>query len=555
MTEKTHNRYNISALPLLHTVVQKLALTEILKEFIPTHGNETIHVADTITLLIYNLALGKMPLYKLEEWCRSIDFRCLGYLTAKGEKYTDDRFGRALDKLYLADRASLMTSIVLKAVKKFNINLSRIHNDSTSVKAYGKIEGKTESGIELKRGHSKDHRPDLKQIIFSLSISADGGIPVHQKTYSGNRTDDTTHIETWNSLCKICDSFNFLYVADSKLATDEQLDHIVTHGGRAVTIMPKTWNEVKSFKEKLSQASISKKEILRRHKPGNTVETEYFSAFNGDYLTTKKQYRIHWIFSSSKKDRDRSERIVRLEKTENLLTILNSKINTYNLKTKDQIVTAIQSIFAKNGTAKLFDINFGTTLESERKQTTPGRPGPNTKHEKIVREIITLQWSRNKSQITQEMKIDGIFPLLSTDKTLSAKEVLIAYKYQPRLEKRFTQFKSIHNAAPLLFNNIERVEANMFVFFMALMVQALVEREVRTSMKEKEIERIDVYPEHRCSKSPTSNAIFELFESVSTYQILYGEELIEEFKDDLNDTQNLILNLLKINPEKYWKSN
>lgn len=46
-------------------------------------------------------------------------------------------------------------------------------------------------------GHQQDHRPDLKQLVFSLSISSDGAVPVHYKTYSGNRTDDTTHIERW----------------------------------------------------------------------------------------------------------------------------------------------------------------------------------------------------------------------------------------------------------------------------------------------------------------------------------------------------------------------
>jgi len=57
------------------------------------------------------------------------------------------------------------------------------------------------------------------------------------------------------------------------------------------------------------------------------------------------------------------------------------------------------------------------------------------------------------------------FLALCTDENISCKEALKAYKYQPRLEKRFNQFKSIHNAAPLLFKKIERVEAIMFLFF------------------------------------------------------------------------------------------
>ena len=83
----------------------------------------------------------------------------------------------------------------------------------------------------------------------------------------------------------------------------------------------------------------------------------------------------------------------------------------------------------------------------------------------MIKSIYTLSWTRNKESLVKEKKVDGIFPLLSTDKDLSAKDALIAYKYQPKLEKRFTQFKSVHNAAPLFFKKIERIEANMFVFF------------------------------------------------------------------------------------------
>ena len=58
------------------------------------------------------------------------------------------------------------------------------------------------------------------------------------------------------------------------------------------------------------------------------------------------------------------------------------------------------------------------------------------------------------------------------------KKALLVYKYQPRLEKRLTQFKSIHKVAPLLFKKIERVEGIMFLFFVALMLLAIIEREV-----------------------------------------------------------------------------
>jgi len=143
----------------------------------------------------------------------------------------------------------------------FDLDLSRIHNDSTTIKAFGRYPGKTRSGVELNRGHSKDHRPDLKQRVFSLSLCADGAVPVHHKVYPGNRTDDTNHIETWNTLRQITARADFLYVADCKLCTDEQLTYLTEQGGRAITIIPETWAEVAEFKATLR--STRKNRLLR----------------------------------------------------------------------------------------------------------------------------------------------------------------------------------------------------------------------------------------------------------------------------------------------------
>ena len=190
--------------------------------------------------------------------------------------FNDDRFGRAIEKANEADRASIITVVILIMIDKFGIKMDQIHNDSTTLKSYGKMPGKTKSGMELKRGNSKDHRHDLKQLVYTLTISADGAVPIHYKAYSGNRTDDTTHIETWEALKGIAGRSDFLYVADSKVCTKKQLGHIVDNGGRVVTIMPETWGEVGEFKEEMRKRAKSKKEILRKTIPGTFDEIEYY---------------------------------------------------------------------------------------------------------------------------------------------------------------------------------------------------------------------------------------------------------------------------------------
>ena len=170
----------------------------------------------------------------------------------------------------------------------------------------------------------------------------------------------------------------------------------------------------------------------------------------------------------------------------------------------------------------------------------------------MIKSIYTLSWTRNKESLVKEKKVDGIFPLLSTDKDLSAKDALIAYKYQPKLEKRFTQFKSVHNAAPLFFKKIERIEANMFVFFIALMIQALIEREIRQQMRNGALKSLAVYPEDREATHPTTTKVFDVFDQVSTYRTVSRTGEIEEYQDALSETQRAILKLMNIEEAKYW---
>jgi transposase len=241
-----------------------------------------------------------------------------------------------------------------------------------------------------------------------------------------------------------------------------------------------------------------------------------------------------------------------LVKAEQALLTLNTRLNTRNLKEEQAIKLHITAILKKHGVNELIQIQYGTSIETERVQISKGRPGKNTQYKIVTRSIHTLTWSRDRKEIKKEANTDGVFSLLSTDTALSTKEVLQAYKYQPRLEKRFSQFKSYHRAAPYYFKSISRIESNLFVFFIALVIQALIEREVRSKMREEGIRALLIYPEKREAEQPTTNKIIDLFEAVSTYSIYEGDCIVEEFRDELSDTQKTILKYLDINESDYW---
>ena len=544
-------RTRIAGLPLIRAIEKKMNLRSILSQYIKSNGNEIIPIADTLMLMIYNITLGRQPLYELSAWVNNLDVSIHGLHDYELLSLNDDRFARALDSLYKADRASLLTSIVVDMIKNFSIDLSRIHNDSTTVKACGKMNGITSTGFHLAQGKSKDHRPDLKQLLFTLSISSDGAVPIHFKTYPGNRTDDTTHIETWDTLRSIIGNPNFMYVADCKVCTAKQLNHIVGSGGRVITILPETWKETKEFKETLRNEDISKERIWIRCTPNSSHSTEYFSSYSGEYFTAKKGYRIYWIHSSEKKKLDSDRREKRNHKAEQMLSDISIHINKYKLKTYVDISKAVYSVLKKYKASKFYKINIEEIVTQKKIQIGRGRPGPNTQYRIQENIMYSLEWKKDTKALRKEKKIDGIFPLLTTDSTLTAKKVLKIYKYQPRLEKRFTQFKSVHEAAPLFFKRIDRIESIMFLFFVSLIIQALIERTVRGNMAKQNIKSIDVYPELRRSSYPTTSKILEKFDEISVYRLLENNKIIDYYRDDLDKTHKQIIQLMEIQEDEY----
>ena len=105
-SEKKLTRLQVGAIPLIRSIAERMVLATILSECIPQHGNEHISAVDTIMLLVYNVTLGKEPLYKLEDWTRQLDYRCVG-VDGDSTQFNDDRFGRALGFLYCINHPSL----------------------------------------------------------------------------------------------------------------------------------------------------------------------------------------------------------------------------------------------------------------------------------------------------------------------------------------------------------------------------------------------------------------------------------------------------------------
>lgn len=300
---------------------------------------------------------------------------------------------------------------------------------------------------------------------------------------------------------------------------------------------PDTWAEAKAFKQSLRESKKTKRKILRQPIPNSRGKFETFYRFDGTHKTTKRGYTLHWIYSTEKKKRDRYARDQRLIALEQALGELTGKLNLRQLKTEHQILERVNQPLEKYRAVDHYPIQILPVSESSKTQIGKGRPGKQTRYKTNTRTIFSLAWSRNKQAMEQERRTDGVFPILCTDETLEAKAALQAYKYQPRLEKRFEQLKTVHNAAPTLFKKVERVEAMIFLFFMALILQAVIEREVRTAMAGQAIDSLPVYPEHRLAEHLTTARIVDRFRDVSLNRLHHDDKLVKQYRDELTPLQ------------------
>jgi transposase len=135
---------------------------------------------------------------------------------------------------------------------------------------------------------------------------------------------------------------------------------------------------------------------------------------------------------------------------------------------------------------------------------------------------------------------------------MSPAEALQAHKGQPMIEKRFEQIKTVHEIAPVFLKNEGRIEALFTVYFLALLAQALIERELRLAMKRENTDELPLYPELRTCKRPTTEQILRLFSLAEGHRLLQNGKVVEVFDFEFTDLQRQILALLRV-PEKVFR--
>jgi hypothetical protein len=166
-----------------------------------------------------------------------------------------------------------------------------------------------------------------------------------------------------------------------------------------------------------------------------------------------------------------------------------------------------------------------------------------------------VHFDEDGAAVAADALCDGLFPLVTNDEALGLEEALAKYKYQPFVEKRHEQLKSVFGVAPVWLKNAGRVASLLWLYYAVELVQALLEREVRRRMEAEGLVSLALYPERRASEAPTAELAVNALEGHRRHRLLdeQGQEL-RRFHDPISDAAEQLLELLGVDRAPYGLS-
>ncbi len=465
------------------------------------------------------------------------------------EEFFDDRLADTLDAIFSYGIGDLELAITRNMIEVFQIQSPVCHNDTTSVSVYGNADNnKTDRSIRVTFGHSKKHRKDLKQLVWSMSVSADHAFPLFQKAYSGNKSDVTTYVEQWHKLIDLLDDRDFLYVADSKVITHENMAHIDDNDGFFIAPAPMYESYKIVFEEALNKHD---RELLIAYKERFNRGFEVPMEFSHEDKTY--QLRMIILFDHGLCALKQKALQKRIQKTRHDFQELSGKLNRYKLKSQQQIDAACAAILKKNNTASFFTYTVINNPVTTYKNSKRGRPSTNSEKIAEVNDHFSVDYEFDNNAFQKALSQCGYYPLLTNKASdqLSIEEAMLAHKSQYKCEHTFRRAKGPYNIEPIYLHTPERIEAFLFLFKIALQMVVLIERTARNNIDERDRGLNGFMPNKKDVRNPRSEFMLKEFEDIVQGQMQLPDGNSYGFVSELNDLQKDILSILNV-PLHYY---
>jgi transposase len=192
----------LNHLGLVSTMYEELGIGELIDTLIPQDTNARhVSIGQAVKAMVLNgLGFAERLLYLTPDFFRPLPVERLIGPGVEASHLNDDTLGRALEALVDADVTGVFSQIAQRACQRLGLTPRVGHLDATSFKTTGvhnSADEEPEEGVvQITRGYSRDHRPDLNQVALNLMVEHRSSLPLLMAPISGNQPDVTTFAQT-----------------------------------------------------------------------------------------------------------------------------------------------------------------------------------------------------------------------------------------------------------------------------------------------------------------------------------------------------------------------
>lgn len=478
----------VDHLPIMAAFCRRVGLIDTVNAATGT-GME-VDVGTVVQAMVLDTVSTRSPLYRVDQFIETHDTEVLLGRVLPSQAFNDTNLGRVLDAIYEVGSEQLFSQVALNAAAVFALDMRHVHFDTTSVNVWGDYDTcskEEDERLNITYGHSKDKRPDLKQFMIKM-LCVHRNIPILGGCEDGNASDKTVNKALLSRLSSYLAEHGvqpggFVYIADSAMVTPENLNEIEPN--LFITRLPFTYKETdRVVAEAVADECWAQVGAANETDASGKRPAARYRVCEKEITVAARQYRAIVVHSSAHDKRrlkrlDRQLRESQMDAEKRLRQA--AKIEYFCQKDAEE---ASRSLTHKHSQYHQIE-----TEVIERIQYARGRP-PKNGERKVngVTFFIGGVISERPLLAEQKREQSGCFVLLTNtptegDMSHTPQEVLLAYKEQHGIERDFGFLKD-----PLIVNDLflkkpERIEALGFILLTSLLIWALVEHAMRSTLQ------------------------------------------------------------------------
>ena len=439
--------------PIVRAYAERLGLRALINRLCPTERE--FEPGLMVMGMVVDTLSGRSPLYHLESFFEGQDTEVLLGERVDASVFNDDNAGATLDLLYETGTQKIYSEVAVAALRAFEVPTGEVHFDTTSVSVYGDYLGSEHdpSSVTITQGYSKDHRPDLKQFVYTL-LCTGGNIPLIGRCADGNASDKALNNTLLSAVSHHLQRTGIreqalVYVADAALVTEANLQALEPGMG-FITRLPATYNEC----DRVIAAAVAADAWVDLGRIALSPPTQnrpgaHYRLWDSEVTLYGKTYRAVVVHSSAHDQR----RIKRLER-ELKASAKSLEDQRKSLQKQTFFCQADAEAAAAEARQSRTDYHTLEVQVEPRPQHACGRPRKDRAPTvKAMHYGLTVRLVEDSLALKQRREQAGCFVLLSNlptkgEDAYSAAEVLQSYKDQHGIERTTASSKTMPSSMP-----------------------------------------------------------------------------------------------------------